>query len=400
MKEILILIQRNLLEALQYFLYGSYTLPDLTYILGGRFLSSESLLKLKRLFDEVRPWLPDIVSLLGNPRISEEEYAKVLSYVYGIWEEIITDVNDVNRDLEVKEIPLGLSYDSWFIKGGRSERYKAVHLLREYLLGEEVDKLFLRCLVHGSVATLDDVVGFSDLDTAFIIRASVIKDFRKLVRVRRIASQILSFTYFFDPFMHHGPYYISEVDLGFYPEAYFPLVLFENGFDLIDPIKSLKASVRPSEEITDEMLKRFEIFFKERVNNPCFIRDCYDLEWVLGNVMILPVLYLQRKTGVFRYKREALALAREDFTEIEWEPVELASLVRASFKSRPKVKEWLLRLSLMLHFPEIIRSWCRCDLESLEEVRNVLRFLGDNYIFKVLNFIEIIKSKLDLRWNV
>ena len=34
---------------------------------------------------------------------------------------------------------------------------------------------FLKGIVHGSVATLDDVSGFSDLDLAFVVRLSALK---------------------------------------------------------------------------------------------------------------------------------------------------------------------------------------------------------------------------------
>lgn len=391
----LISVQESLFKALNYFLYGSFNSANLPELPNSVLLSVAPLLNLNKHLVKLNPSLRYEFSFLNNiPYVKEKEYAKALSQSYVIWEDILTQFKG---DLETKEIPSSHKYEDWLVKGGASDRYRAVHLLRDYLLREGAFNFFLRCLIHGSVATLDDVMGFSDLDTAFIIRSSVVKDFRKLVKVRHMASHILSFTYFFDPFMHHGPYYIVETDLNFYPEAYFPLVLFAYGVELVDDHTHVTVKARPSLEVTDVLIKGFENFFRERFKTSSSIKNSFDLEWVLSSVMLLPVLYLQRKTGVFRYKREALALAERDFTPEEWEPVKLSTFIRANIGPRPKVREWLLDLSIRLRFPNLIKMWLTESDESINRVKDVACFLGEDFVPKVLRFIASIKERLGLR---
>ena len=137
-----------------------------------------------------------------------------------------------------------------------------------------------------------------------MVRDTVLTDPQKLLELRKLAAEILTFTYSFDPFMHHGPYYLSEVDLRWYLEAFSPAMLFGYGVDLLNCTCDLEIRDRPSNELTDHMLDMFEKFFENWPSNPFLLKDSYDLEWVLGSALFLPALYLQQKNGLFRYKRD------------------------------------------------------------------------------------------------
>lgn len=381
-------IQRTLDVALQYFLYGSVCSPSLrVWLARKRFLSTEPLTKLASIFQTLRlsqsRWGPVPFGRI----ITKRAFAETLAQAYQLWEGMLPQ-----WDVTLARIPLGQSYRGWYDGGGCKSAYHPVDVLRNLL--ERHDNLFLRAIVHGSIATLDDSPGFSDMDLAFVVRASVLKDPEKLLQLRKLAAEILTLTYSFDPFMHHGPYYISEIDLKWYPEAMFPLTLFGYGVDLINSSQELEVGTRASDDVTNQQLDMFEKYFANWPSNPFVLKDSYDLEWVLGSVMLLPALYLQRKTGVFHYKRDTFPLAEKDFSTEEWEPIQIASTLRASLSTRPKPSRPLVWLALFLRRPGLLQRWARRQPLSIQRAGKATTALGQDYPQRVLRLLRTMRSKL------
>jgi hypothetical protein len=371
--------QMTLNNALNYWLYRSFS----GQTLRKRFYSSRLI---------STNYLQDLANEIGGSPVQNtvpiRRYAEILADIYKYWQ------NNIPHSGAVSTIPRAVTYEEWLDNGGKGERYLPVHIMKELFLREKCKKLFSRAIIHGSVATLDDSPGFSDMDLAYVVKASVLTDPIKLLELRNLASEILSLTYSFDPFMHHGPYYLSEIDLTWYPEAMFPTVLFGYGVDLLDDSKEIRAYIRPSEDITEQMMNMFEEFFTNWPCNPFVLKDSYELEWVLGSVMLLPALYLQGVTGEFRYKRDAFDSAEKDFSFDEWEPVKAATYVRSNLKARPKMSSKLVRLAMFFRWPGLVQSVARRKKESIERAQEAGKILGPDYPLRVLRLLRAMKKQM------
>jgi len=327
--------------------------------------------------------------LQGKIKVSPEEFSRKLADSFCSWQKGIPRQETLSVN-----IPLSKSYSQWLKDGGDKQKYWPVHQLRK-LLDKKGRDVFLRAVLHGSIATLDDTQGFSDMDLVFVVRGEVLKDDHKLREFKKLANQILALTFAFDPFMHHGPYYICEIDLKWYPQSFFPLVLFEYGVDLIDKPKEIMVRIRPSEDMTDQTLDMFERFFEKR-SESFVIKDNYELEWVLGSAMLLPALYLQRKTGEFKYKRDTFALAKKDFSEKEWEPIEVATNLRKALGPRQKPSGLLVRLAYFFGRPAILQQLAKRSVQSKKHAQEVMKVLGKDYPKQVLTLLKEMKEKLSL----
>lgn len=386
-------LQEELGQALQYFLYSSLWSPKARCLPSRwRWLSTKPLVKVMEAFESVNvPGCRWPRRHLGF-RVSGDVFAEILALAYHLWSEILEQgkLGPMNQTT----MAVAQTYRQWLLAGGHASKYRVVDALRSMLLAKEGGDFFLRGIVHGSIASLDDTPGFSDLDLAFVVKASVLRDPRKLVELRRLAVHILTITYAFDPFMHHGPYYLSEIDLAWYPEAVLPSVLFGYGVDLQDRAQELAIWTRASDDITDRMLDRFERFFESWPSNPFLLKDSYDLEWVLANAMILPALYLQRRTGEFRYKRDTFHLAERDFSPEEWEPIRAATALRATLGPRPKPSGLLVWLALQFGSPGFLQWFaCRHPM-SVRRAREATKKLGPDYPQRVLRLLRMMRSKL------
>jgi hypothetical protein len=391
-------VQRSLSDALRYFLYSSFS-NSLRgrFSLGWRRLDPGPLRRTVKCFSDLDTGNGEFQQLTGSLHdtwMSEIAFARGLAAAHRRWADILEQ--EARIEGGITPVPASKSYQSWWEGGGRDERYRAAHRLRAHLSSKSMNALFARAVIHGSVATLDDTLGFSDLDLALVIRRAALVDHEALIELRRRAAELLVRTYEFDPFMHHCPYYLSEIDLGWYPEAMFPLVLFEYAVDLIDRPESLLCSTRASDDITDEMLDMFERWFQDRVADPEPLRSHYDVEWTLGNAMLLPALYLQRRTGRFRYKRDTFQLAQVDFSHEEWEPIRQASEVRMALEPRIPPPPIIVRLALLLRSPSLVQRWAIRQPRSRQAARNASRELGADFPQRVVRLLNSMRAKLNV----
>ncbi len=334
------------------------------------------------------------IDQLNRRVICARKYAEILAHLYQQWDATVKTIRYA-KDVELRTtiIPKAQLYEDWINHGGNALRYRPVHNLR-HLLKTKGSNFFICAIVHGSIATLDDTPGFSDMDLAFIINRSTLRDKRSLLHLRSLAREILIITYSFDPFMHHGPYYISEIDLDWYPEPMFPPALFNFALYVLEPAKELSIGICPSGDITDNMLDMFENFFRKWASNPFILKNNFDVEWVLGSSMLLPALYLQRISGMYRYKRDTFPIAKKDFTSEQWEPIELASKLRTILGNRPKPPSRLIAIARCLRWPGLLRLWAKRHPISINRGKEVTKELGEAYPKKVLELLAAMKVRI------
>ena len=96
--------------------------------------------------------------------------------------------------------------------------------MTEYF-SKNVSWAFRSLYLHGSLSTMDYVKGVSDFDTFGILRKEVVCSSESLLKIRKDIQKIWSFLYKIDPLQHHGINLISEQDMNFYPQHFFPLNL-------------------------------------------------------------------------------------------------------------------------------------------------------------------------------
>jgi len=382
-------LQKTLNDALSYFLYGSFSADTFRHSLVEKcFLRITPLLDCIKSFQLCGAALNIQKLQIYRGHVSPRQYAETLAGFFSAWERHIPKTNTSRTTASS-----GKDYASWFNEGGFKPHYRPVHMLHR-ILDEAGGIFFKRAIVHGSVATLEDTIGFSDMDLAFVVKTSVLKDPAALLRLRNLAREILTLTYAFDPFMHHGPYYIPEIDLAWYPEAMFPSILFGYGVDLFEQNEDLEILARDSTDVSDQMLDLFKDFFQRRASNPNPLKDSFDIEWVLGSTMLLPTLYYQSLTGAFLFKRDSFPRTEPDFSPEEWEPVRTATDVRATLGPRPRPGRALLWSSRLLRWPFLLQEWAKGHSSNAQRAREVQHKTGMDYSARVLKLLEAMQQRL------
>lgn len=380
--------QQALHQALEYYLVWSVFNAPLRPISKQPYLSVNPLREITQtlpvsLLNLIDEKLPD------KKEISVSDYAQYLSSVYRMWEQVISPAGGKHQNL-----PVGENYKKWLKKGGKKRKYRPVHMLNR-LMKKWGDLYFIRGVAHGSVGTLDDEPGFSDLDLVFVVRREIlIKPFH-IFNLRRLSARIIAYSLAFDPYMHHGPLYFTEIGLIRYQEPFFPILLFDYGVNLIQnaPNMSVWSHFAPelSIRIIDSVNQLFTRYESIGINN----LDRFELQWLLAGVMMLPVLYHQLKSGEFRYKRDVFNLARPDFETSIWEPVEIASKLRKELPSKIKIPITLAGLLGRICKSGYIQRWAR-RRRSAQVSKKIQNMLGPDYIEKVQALFHDIYKKIGI----
>ena len=182
-------------------------------------------------------------------------------------------------------------------------------------------------LIHGSFGTLDYAPGFSDLDTLVILSRSVTTDARALRRARGVLYPLQRHFYRIDPLQHHGFFVFSALDQAWYPETYFPLVLFSHARGLRQERPTFRLRPVPLETYAAvwgvvQWLRAYRMRHDRFAN-------LNELKLFVSFVLLLPALYLQA-IGEPTYKRESFARLAEVCGR-EWEVLSQASALRTEY---------------------------------------------------------------------
>ena len=191
---------------------------------------------------------------------------------------------------------------------------------------------FLKDLhIHGSIATRDYVKGWSDLDTLIIIRKGALENPKSLDKLRDLLYASKKYFYKIDPLQHHGHMVITETDLDYYCQTFFPLILFKYSKSVFGE-KILNAKVRNSKTENIDRFLSFAHYFRNLYLNKTYSMGSYDLKFLFHAVSLFPTLYLQAK-GIHVYKKFSFDIARKDFDDELWEPIDAVTAIRKEWKS-------------------------------------------------------------------
>ena len=119
-------------------------------------------------------------------------------------------------------------------------------------------------LVHGSLATLDYSIGWSDFDTFMVIRSDTLQDASRLMELRGRLLQAYGYLTQIDPLQHHGFLVCSEGDLNCYQPSIMPLEVLRRSKNLFG---ACQTNINVCTEIDysfQERFCRFPKFWKKK----------------------------------------------------------------------------------------------------------------------------------------
>lgn len=242
----------------------------------------------------------------------------------------------------LKEIPTGTTSKL----NVRIEPYKGenphVHQMINYL-SEHLEEDLTGAYVHGSLGTYEEVA-YSDFDALVILKDEVFGSPTRLARSARKLSCARTIMLDFDPLQHHGWFVLSEADLRYYCNSYFPAELYSHAKSLFnDKGLELKISLRESNSEIEKAFEKMADTIIRKIENRRYPTNVYQLKSLLSQFMLLPTLYIQARDGRGIYKKESFDLARIDFDSEEWAIMDEVSEIRAdwSYEISP-IKKWLM----------------------------------------------------------
>ena len=136
--------------------------------------------------------------------------------------------------------------------------------LKEYVnsnIGSDLEDF----LIHGSIATLDYSIGWSDLDTYVIVKDEVILDPKRLTALRKNLIEANKFLKAIDPLQHHGFIFSTTYDLNNYFSNCLPIEVLINSKSLF---KKNKLCLEQYRDISET-----RTFFKNKLK---FFKECYE----------------------------------------------------------------------------------------------------------------------------
>jgi predicted nucleotidyltransferase len=237
------------------------------------------------------------------------------------------------------------------------------------LLASGLQENLVGAYVHGSMATCEEIA-YSDFDALVILRDHVFEDRKRLVDTAVQLSQARRIMFNADPLQHHGWFILTESDLPYYCDAYFPRIVFSYSKSMLnDRGDSLSLAPRNSIKEIRDNFNRVAISFLQLIENSITIRNLYLIKCALSQFMLLPALYVQTRYGMGIYKKCSFQKARQDFNTEEWNCVDRISHLR---------DEWLVQLNpltkTMLSQPGILRKYAATKLVTAvpEHIRTIL----------------------------
>jgi predicted nucleotidyltransferase len=230
-------------------------------------------------------------------------------------------LNDIPADMRTKRnVQIGP------YKGQNEHVHRMMSFLSEHLKDD-----LIGAYVHGSLGTGEEIA-YSDFDALVILKLEVFELTERLARVARKLNRARKIMLDYDPLEHHGWFVLTELDLKFYCDAYFPVELFQYAKSLFDN-KGLELEIS-SRESSFETRKAFEKMAEtviKKIENQQYPVNMYQLKSLLSQFMLLPTLYLQAKNGKGVFKKESFDKAKIDFDSADWSIMDEVSNIRANW---------------------------------------------------------------------
>jgi hypothetical protein len=199
--------------------------------------------------------------------------------------------------------------------------------------------------LHGSLATMDYVKGWSDVDTFALLSKKTATSQKNLLQVRKVFKKIHDLMKTIAPLQHHGVLVTTAIDFKSYNESFLPLKVFKQ-MKLMTGKKQIKGQVKESPPDFTTLKNKLEFIIEANKKN-CFEHHAYSDEYLLSEYrnahngmyqlkyyleqfLLLPSLYL---TAINKgcYKKDSFEKVQSIFPNVTIEWIDLISELR---------KEW------------------------------------------------------------
>lgn len=204
-------------------------------------------------------------------------------------------------------------------------------------LEPHLGRSFSTLLIHGSVASREVIPGMSDLDTLVLLSNDAFAGEAELDRALRILSASHACLLAFNPYMHHSHLLATEMDLQAISISTTPPCLFRIGASWGD--WNSAAGLSDSDLDCLMAFRMFDWFYEEWLQHRTALRDAYEVIWWASSLVFLPVLYVQLRDGVDRWKPDAIAEARPHLSAEEIDLLDYVTDLRARCREIPLLPE-------------------------------------------------------------
>jgi hypothetical protein len=185
--------------------------------------------------------------------------------------------------------------------------------------------------LHGSLSTMDYIPFWSDLDTFMVVKKETILEPGSLLELRKRSIQSHKYLYRVDPHQLHGHLLVSEFDLDYYPQTFFPTILFDYSKSLFDENEPMRVTLRncDSERLASFWHDAVYYFLERAVNFDRASRVIMlsrERKLFFHRLLTFPLFYLQAK-GIHVYKKYSFEAARPEFAGRDWDVIEEATSI-------------------------------------------------------------------------
>ena len=255
--------------------------------------------------------------------ISSRNFAVLISSLY-------KDFGNIKKDKIIKKTIKKTICKEVFISDYKDKQYiKPIFDLKNFA-EKKLKRYLLGFYLHGSLSTKDYVKGWSDLDTLTVINKKTINNYKDLLSLRDYLYSSRIFFYLIDHLQHHSHFILTEYDLDYYPESYFPSVLFKYSKSFFNPDRINKINTREDNIERIQALFYFVNYFRNLYSNKKYRLGSYDAKFLLHAITLFPALYLQAK-GKNVYKKYSFDMAKKDFDDKEWQIIKDVEDVRKNW---------------------------------------------------------------------
>jgi hypothetical protein len=198
--------------------------------------------------------------------------------------------------------------------------------------------------LHGSLA-MGEEIAYSDCDALLVLKDDLFRDENRLALACWNVLKGMKIVAGLDPLQHHGFFVLTQTDLEYYRQPFYPLVLWDHTCSLLTD-QNLELQIHPAMDASDcrEPFDTMARAIRGKVPRGRRPANYYRLKALLSEFMLLPALYLQAK-GRDISKKESFPAAAHELGPYAWEAMEAASRMRSEWDYAPSLAtRFLLRV--------------------------------------------------------
>jgi len=229
-------------------------------------------------------------------------------------------------------VPIDAYNEDW-------DYFKPILNLYEELNTQPIPSPIQGVLLTNSLVTLDYQKGYSDADMIVLIGDDVYQSPEKMRQVRLFLAAKARHLYLFDPLQHHGFFVFGHSVRQHYPQALFPILLYEYSANMIEGGGEVKYSFQ-DDSFELELLLHYSLnaLLRFARMEESYFRNTRHLKSFVSQLTLFPVLLIQSKEG-YIYKRDAFEQLSRFFDATD--VFDLAETIRKDFPYRRLLSRWI-----------------------------------------------------------